>query len=92
MAARQHATSSAIIDAMVAFNVRNVPGPVASALRERATRHGHSLQQELLLILEAAAVEPVTDLAPLPPIRLHTVRSGATSTWSRDSIYGEDGR
>jgi hypothetical protein len=36
-------------------------------LRERASRHGHSLQQELLLILEAAAAEPVTDLVPPPP-------------------------
>jgi len=77
---------------MVAFNVRNVPGPVAAALRERATRHGHSLQQELLLILEAAAAEPTADLVPPPPIRLHTVRSQATATWPRESIYGEDGR
>ena len=77
---------------MVAFNVRNVPGPVASALRERASRHGHSLQQELLQILEAAAAEPVTDLPPPPPISLHTVHSGTTSTWSRESIYDDDGR
>ena len=77
---------------MVAFNVRDVPGPVASALRERARRHGHSLQQELLLILEAAAAEPVTDSVDLPPIRLHTVRAASTSTWSRESIYHEDGR
>lgn len=77
---------------MVAFNVRNVPGPVASALRERASKHGHSLQKELLLILEAAAAEPLTDLPPPPPIRLHTVRSGGTLTWSRESIYDDDGR
>lgn len=77
---------------MVAFNVRNVPGPVASALRERASRHGRSLQQELLQILEKAAAEPVTDLAPPPPISLHTVRSGTTSTWSRESIYQDDDR
>ncbi len=85
-------SSSAIIDAMVAFNVRNVPGPVASALRERAIRPGHSPQHELLLILEAAAAEPVTDPAPPPPIRLHTVRSGTASTWSRESVYDDDGR
>jgi hypothetical protein len=77
---------------MVAFNVRNVPGPVASALRERASRHGHSLQQELLLILETAAAEPATDLAPPPPIPLHTVRAGGTSTWPRESIYDENDR
>ena len=77
---------------MVAFNVRNVPAPVASALRERANRHGHSLQQELLQILEAAAAEPVIDGDVPPPISLHTVRTGGTSTWSRESIYDDDGR
>jgi len=77
---------------MVAFNVRNVPGSVASALRERASRHGHSLQQELLQILEAAAAEPVTDVVPPPPVSLHTVRTQGTSTWPRESIYDEDGR
>jgi plasmid stability protein len=76
---------------MVAFNVRNVPEPVAAALRERAGRHGHSLQQELLLILESAAAEPMSGTAT-PPIRLTTVRTAGTSTWSREEIYGDEGR
>ncbi len=77
---------------MVAFNVRNVPEPVAAALRERASRHGHSMQQELLLILEAAASEPVTDVTAPPPIQLKTARSSGSSSWSREEIYGDDGR
>jgi len=77
---------------MVAFNIRNVPEPVAAALRERASRHGHSLQQELLLILESAASERATDRPVLPPIRLTTVRTAGTSTWSREEIYGDEGR
>ncbi len=77
---------------MVAFNVRNVPEPVAAALRERASRHGRSLQQELLLILESAATEPASGTEALPPIRLKTVRTSGTSTWSRDEIYDDDGR
>jgi plasmid stability protein len=72
---------------MVAFNVRDVPGPVAAALRERARRHGRSLQQELLAILESAADEPVS-----APGSLTTVDSGRSSAWSREDIYGEDGR
>ena len=28
----------------------------------------------------------------LPPIRLTTVRGSATSTWSREEIYGDEGR
>lgn len=77
---------------MVAFNVRNVPGPTAAALRERARRHGHSLQQELLSILEAAAAEPVSGPSALPPLHLTTVNSHGSSTWSREDIYGDEGR
>jgi plasmid stability protein len=76
---------------MVAFNVRNVPGPVAAALRERARRHGRSLQQELLAILESAATEPTPSSRFQPPLELTTVNSGGASTWSREDIY-DDGR
>ena len=77
---------------MVAFNVRNVPGPVAAALRERARRHGRSLQQELLDILESAAAEPGRGSSSLPPLELTTVNVGGTSTWSREETYDDDGR
>ncbi len=77
---------------MVAFNVRNVPGPVAAALRERARRHGRSLQQELLDILESAAAEPVPSAESLPPLQLTTVNVGGAQTWSREDIYEDDGR
>jgi plasmid stability protein len=77
---------------MVALNIRNVPEPVAAALRERASRHGRSLQQELLSILESAAAEPASSTKAPPPIQLKTVRTGGTSTWSREEIYGDEGR
>ena len=77
---------------MVAFNVRNVPGPVAAALRERARRHGRSLQQELLDILETAAAEPSTGPGSLPPLQLTMVNTGRSSTWTREDIYDENGR
>lgn len=62
---------------------------LAGALSERARRHGHTLEEELRMIQEAAAQ---TQSSPLPPISLHTVRVGGTSTWSREEIYGDDGR
>jgi plasmid stability protein len=77
---------------MVAFNIRNVPGPVAAALRERARRHGRSLQQELLAILESASEEPVSGQETLPPLQLTTVKSGGSSAWSREDIYDDGGR
>ncbi len=76
---------------MVAFNIRNVPGPVAAALRERARRHGRSLQKELLAIVESAAAEPTSSPDSLPPLQLTTGNSGGSSTWSREEIYGDDG-
>lgn len=42
----------------VTFTVKNVPGELAQALRERAAAHHRSLQGELLEILQAAASPP----------------------------------
>ena len=59
-------------------------------LRERARRHGRSLEQELRAILDTAENGPGP--APLPPIRLATVRTAGSSSWSREEIYGDEGR
>jgi len=59
-------------------------------LRERARRHGRSLAEELRAILYAAENGPESD--SLPPIRLATVRTTGSSTWSREEIYGDEGR
>jgi plasmid stability protein len=70
-----------------------VPGQtdwLITALRERARRHGVSLEQELAALLAAATADRPD--AALPPIELATVRVGGTSTWSREEIYGDDGR
>jgi antitoxin (DNA-binding transcriptional repressor) of toxin-antitoxin stability system len=48
-------------------------------LRERAKRHGRSLEQEVRAILDTA--ESVDEAAPLPPIRLATVRTAGSSSW-----------
>jgi antitoxin (DNA-binding transcriptional repressor) of toxin-antitoxin stability system len=59
-------------------------------LRERAKRHGRSLEQELRAILDLAENGP--EPARLPPIRLATVRTAGISSWSREEIYGDEGR
>jgi plasmid stability protein len=76
---------------VAAIHVRNVPESVMAALRERAARHGRSMQQEIRQILEAAAADPGR-AAPVDPIALHTVRTGSTATWRREEIYGDAGR
>lgn len=76
---------------MAAIHVRNVPEPVVAALRERAARHGHSMQQEIRQILQAAAADQVPP-EPVEPIPLQTVRTGSTAGWGREEIYGDAGR
>lgn len=76
---------------MAAIHVRNVPEPVMAGLRERAERHGRSMQQELLEILAQAAAQPGAS-ETLPRLRLKTVRTSGGSTWRREEIYGDEGR
>jgi antitoxin (DNA-binding transcriptional repressor) of toxin-antitoxin stability system len=59
-------------------------------LRERARRHGRSLREELDAIVAGADADP--HAASPPPIRLATVRTAGSSTWSREEIYGDEGR
>lgn len=76
---------------MPAIHVRNVPEEVLASLRERAARHGRSMQQELLLILKQAAAETPAPAAP-EPLRLVTVRTAWKGTFRREDIYGDEGR
>ena len=63
-------------------------GGLLAALRERARRNGRSLHQEVDSLLAEADESP----AALPPIQLKTVRTTASSRWSRAEIYGDEGR
>lgn len=76
---------------MAAIHVRNVPEHVVTALRERAARHGRSMQEEIRQILAAAAMKRPVEEA-LEPLRLQTVRTRGTSTWRREQMYGSTGR
>jgi antitoxin (DNA-binding transcriptional repressor) of toxin-antitoxin stability system len=78
--------------------VWGLPGPervtdetegLVRILRDRARRHGRSLEQEFRAILATAENGPGP--SPLPPIRLATVRTAGSSTWSREEIYADEG-
>lgn len=62
-----------------------------TALRERAARHGQSVEREIRQTLEAAAAASPPSTPP-EPLRLTTVRTAGTSTWEREEIYGDAGR
>ncbi|MGQ0632077.1 MAG: FitA-like ribbon-helix-helix domain-containing protein [Sporichthyaceae bacterium] len=75
---------------MPALHVRDVPESVITALRERAQSHGRSMQEEIRRILARAAAEPA-EVTSADRVRLITVSTGGTSTWSREELYGDEG-
>lgn len=76
---------------MAAVHIRDVPEEVLDALKRRAARHERSLQRELRHLLFAIAAEEPSG-QPLPPISLRLSTAHPESGWSREEIYGDDGR
>lgn len=58
-----------------------------AALKEKAARSGRSLQQELLAVLDRAAVQPSRRR---PSLRGHVVSSGNTGSWDRADLYDDE--
>jgi plasmid stability protein len=52
------------------LSIKDVPEPLAEALRQRAARNHRSLQGELMAIIEAAATQPGPS-AQAPPVPRH---------------------
>lgn len=76
---------------MKAIHIRDVPSETVEALKRLARGNHRSLQGELRDILEKAArraAMPDTD----NDLDLVTVRTGSTSTWNREEMYGDCGR
>lgn len=76
---------------MPGIHVRNVPGETVRALARRAKAHHRSVQGEIRAILDAAAraAPPERGYAP---IRLTHVEVGGEAGWTREEIYGDQGR
>jgi len=76
---------------MPAIQIRDVPAEVIAALKRRASRHERSLEGELRYLLAAIAREEPPS-TPLPPLQLKLSQAPSSTTWSREEIYGDDGR
>lgn len=76
---------------MPALHIRDVPEETVAALKRRAARRGHSVQQELREVLERVAAEPIDGARPRP-LSLRTVSSGHTGTFDRTDFYDDDDR
>jgi plasmid stability protein len=76
---------------MKAIHIREIPSETIDALKRLARGNHRSLQGELRDILEKAARRaPVSDTDD--DLDLVTVRTGSTSTWHREELYGDSGR
>jgi plasmid stability protein len=76
---------------MPALQIRDVPPEVIASLKRRAARHERSLEGELRYILAAIAREEPPP-PPLPALQLKLSPASPPATWSREEIYGDDGR
>ena len=76
---------------MSSIHIRDVQPATLDALKRLARSHHRSLQGELRVILDRAAL-----LAPpdenTRTLDLVTVRTGHATSWNRDEIYGPEGR
>ena len=76
---------------MPGIHVRDLTDETMQALKRRATAHNRSVQGEVRAILAAAARASPPE-GGYPPIRLRHVEVGGDGRWTRDDIYGDDGR
>jgi plasmid stability protein len=76
---------------MPAVQIRDVSPEVIAALKRRAARHERSLEGELRYILTVLAREEPPS-PPVPPIELKLSQAAPPTDWSREEIYGDDGR
>ena len=76
---------------MTSIHIRDVTPETRQALKRLARSHHRSLQGELHTILERAAgmAPPDETVRTLNPV---TVKTGHTTSWSRDEIHGSGGR
>lgn len=74
---------------MKSIHIRGVSESTLLGLKRRAARHRRSLQKEVQFLLEEAAQMQTETTGEL---KLHLVETGNSGTWSREDIYGNEGR
>jgi len=79
---------------MPSILIRELDDATIALLKERARRKNRSLQGEVKTILEEAAMPERKGRAQRRrrPLSIHFVNLPTRATYSRDEIYGDDGR
>ena len=76
---------------MPALHIRDVPEETVAAIKRRAARRGHSVQQELREVLNKSAGKPIVGVRPRP-LSLRTVETGRTAAFDRAEFYDDNER
>lgn len=76
---------------MPALHIRDVPEETVEAIKRRAARRGHSMQQELREVLDQAAAAPPPGSRPRR-LALRTVTTGSAEAFDRADFYDDDER
>lgn len=76
---------------MPSILIRNLPPTTLRALKRLARSQRRPLQEELRVILDRA-VQPAPASDNADPLELVTVKTSGSTTWSKEEIYGADGR
>ena len=80
---------------MRSIHIRNLDDATLEGLKRRARRHRRSLQKEVETVLSDAARMIPLDGSPDAARTLHLNRvatGNVRSDWTRETIYGDDGR
>ena len=78
---------------MKSIHIRGLHEDTLARLKRRAKRHRRSLQKEVQALLEDAAEMIPAEETVEPKLKLHIIHSGRSdATWSRGTIYHDDGR
>jgi plasmid stability protein len=75
---------------MKSLHIRDVSEETIEALKQLARMHHRSLQGELKRILDDSA--SLAKLPSAPGFKLNQVSIGGKASWSREAIYGDEGR
>ena len=87
-AAGPSASTGASIHLMTAVHIRNVPEETVARLKQRAAVRGHSLEAELRIVLDEAALAPLARRRR--KINWPTYRSGVAEPFDRADFYPDE--
>jgi len=83
-----NASTGASIHHMTAVHIRNVPEETVARLKQRAAARGHSLEAELRIVLDEAALAPLARRRR--KINWPTYRSGVVEPFDRADFYPDE--